>query len=210
MSAVLDAITCELAALRLRTDCLEQVKDLLGPLYDLPEATRSSGPENTTPKPTRVPVGSVSPTLEETYDYILNHGPIRRGDLIRALGGKPDTTNKRLKRLLENRRIVGEGPSGQRRYRCCQEQPESVPPIEAPQTSPPTALPDRGVYPLYDAIVDLGGATTQQLMARTGLPANLVVEQGRRLMQLGLIRFTGVGESRMWLPAQSELLRDAA
>jgi hypothetical protein len=210
MSAVLDAINYELAALRLRTDCLEQVEDLLRPLYDLPGSTRPSKPDSGAPKPIRAPAGSQSPTTQQVYDYMLSHGPVRRGELIRALGGMPETTDKRLKRLIANGKVVGEGPSGQRRYRCCVEQPESGLPVEVPQTSPPNTLPDRGVYPLYDAIIDLGSATTQQLVERTDLPTNLVVEQGRRLIQLGLIRFTGVGESRMWLPAQSELLRDAA
>jgi hypothetical protein len=70
--------------------------------------------------------------------------------------------------------------------------------------------PERGVYPVYDAIADLHGATTDQLALQTRLPAATIVKQGRRLIQLGLVRFTGVGKSRMWLPVSSEITSDAA
>jgi hypothetical protein len=79
----------------------------------------------------------------------------------------------------------------------------------AAQSKTPSAPPERGVYPLYDVISDLNGATTEQLCKRTGWQRAVVVERGRRLMQLGLVRFTGVGGRRMWLPTQSEE-RDAA
>jgi hypothetical protein len=62
---------------------------------------------------------------------------------------------------------------------------------------------------MYDAIVDLDGATTEQLSRRTGLPTSLVVEQGRRLVALGLVRFTQVGEARVWRATQSEIGGDA-
>jgi hypothetical protein len=76
--------------------------------------------------------------------------------------------------------------------------------------TPATATPERGVYPLYDAIVELNGATTAQLANQTGLPTKLVVEQGQRLLQLGLVRFMGVGRERKWLTTQPESERDAA
>jgi hypothetical protein len=76
--------------------------------------------------------------------------------------------------------------------------------------TPAPVAPERGVYPLYDAIVDLDSATTAQLANRTGLPTKLVVEQGQRLLQLGLVRFIGVGREREWLTTQPESVRDAA
>jgi hypothetical protein len=69
--------------------------------------------------------------------------------------------------------------------------------------------PDRGVYPLYDAIVGLNGATTAELASQTGLPTSHVFKQGRRLIQLGLVRITEVDNARMWLPVQTKT-RDAA
>lgn len=86
---------------------------------------------------------------------------------------------------------------------------EPLAPVGGSRGEAPASLPDRGVYPLYDTIVDLGGATTEQLARRTGLPRNLVVERSRRLRQLGLVRFTGVGETRMWLPTAMGIARDA-
>jgi hypothetical protein len=51
---------------------------------------------------------------------------------------------------------------------------------------------------MYDAIVDLDGASTQQLSSRMELPTSVVVEQGRRLVRLGLVRFTQAGQERVW------------
>jgi hypothetical protein len=116
----------------------------------------------------------------------------------------------KLRRLLADGEIVADGRSGARLYRA-PDAPEavSVPTLKSSKINALQTPPERGVYPMYDAIVDLDGGTTEQLTKRTGLPANLVVEQGRRLMQLGLVRFTGVGRGRMWLPTPSETARDA-
>jgi hypothetical protein len=62
---------------------------------------------------------------------------------------------------------------------------------------------------MYDAIIDLDGATTEQLSRRIGLPTSLVVEQGRRLVALGLVRFTQVREARVWRATRSEIGGDA-
>jgi len=143
--------------------------------------------------------------------HVIAHAPITRGELIAALGGHPKTMDNRLRSLLKDGEIGVEGRSGARRYRS-PETPNVVPlpPMGSstrPESQPP---PDHGVYPMYDAILSLGSATTEQLTRETGLPTNLVVEQGRRLIQLGLVRFTGVGKERLWLPTQSEIVRGAA
>jgi hypothetical protein len=93
--------------------------------------------------------------------------------------------------------IVTEGERGAYRYRAA-DAPKtvSVPAVVAGSVS--AVAPERGVYPLYDAIVDTGGASTDQLSRRMQLPASVVVEQGRRLVQLGLVRFTDVGSGRVW------------
>lgn len=150
-------------------------------------------------------------TRAQVQEYVIAHGPITRRGLIEALGGPPDAMDKKLRRLVADGEIGVDGQRRERRYRSPDaSEVVSLPSIGLSKISALRTPPDRGVYPMYDLIVDLGSATTEQLMRRTGLPTNLVVEQGRRLIQLGLVRFTGVGDARVWLPTQSEIIRDAA
>jgi hypothetical protein len=133
-------------------------------------------------------------------DYIIAHAPLTRGEIVSALDGNPQAIDDKLRHLLADGEIGADGPPGARRYRSPDVPTHTLTPVGSERDKPlPPTLPDRGVYPLYDAIVDLNGATTEQLIGHTGLPTNLIVEQGRRLIQLGLVRFTGVGKTRMWL-----------
>jgi hypothetical protein len=216
MITVLESIRWELATLRLRVSCLEEAEVVLGPLYEPMdpepmEPCQPVGPKSGATK--RVPRKSTRRRLTraQVREHIIAHGPITRGELLAALGCHPHSIDSNLSRLLAAGEIGADGRPGERRYRP-PDTPEvvSLPSVELSGISAPRTLPDRGVYPMYDAIVDLDGATTEQLTRRTGLPANLVVEQGRRLIRLGLVGYTGVGDARVWLPAQTEIARDAA
>jgi hypothetical protein len=208
MSTVLEAIRSELAMLRLRLSCLEQTEELLGPLYDptWPMEPITAKPSTSRKAPSRPQ--SVDPTREQLHEYIVAHGPVANHEIVAALGGNPRRVNDKIRRLVANGQIAAAGGRGERRYRA----PEVVIPVASGVSGRASQLeiPPRGTYPMYDAIIDLDGATTEQLCKQTGLPASAVVEQGRRLMQRGLVRFTDVDDARVWLPAQSELLRDAA
>jgi hypothetical protein len=211
MTTALEAIHGELATMRLRVRCLEQAEALLGPAYDPTAPPRSPRPKRGRPKRAARRVSHRNPTRAEVLAHVIAHAPITRGELIAALGCHPKTMDNRLRSLLKDGEIEAEGRSGARRYRS----PETPGIVPLPPVGSGTRLasqppPDHGVYPMYDAILSLGGATTEQLTRETGLPTNLVVEQGRRLIQLGLVRFTGVGKARLWLPTQSEIVRDAA
>lgn len=212
MITVLDAIRGELSILRLRVSCLEQAEMVLGPLYEPIDPSQSAGLTSSPADGTsRRPAGRRYPTRAQVREYVIAHAPITRGELLAALGNEPKSIDSHLSRLLAKGEIGVDGRTGARRYR----QPTAPEVMPAPSIGldkipVSQTLPNRGVYPMYDAIVDLDGATTKQLMKRTGLPTSLVVEQGRRLMRLGLVRFTGVGDARVWLPAQPEIARDAA
>jgi hypothetical protein len=198
--------------LRLRVSCLEQAETVLGPLYESIEPSRPaeprSRPANRTPRRRR---GRGHVTRTQVCGYVIEHGPVTRSEVLEALGGEPKSIDGHLSRLLARGELGADGKRGARRYR-----PPIVPEVTpTPAFAPDNVrsaqtLPNRGVYPMYDAIVDLDGATTKQLVKRTGLPSSLVVEQGRRLMRLRLVRFTGVGDARVWLPAQPEIARDGA
>lgn len=202
MITVLEAIRWELSTLCLRVACLEQAETALSPLYGQlaprPAEPTSGTTKKTPPSPTRG-----HPTSEEVREYVIANGPLTRGEIVAALGGSPQAIDDKLKRLLAKGQIGADGRRGARRYRSPNiSAPIPAPGVEPLSVSPPQAPPDRGVYPVYDAITDLNGATTEQLASHTGLPIHLVVEQGRRLLQLGLARFTGTGGDRRWLATQ--------
>lgn len=210
MTTVLEAIRWELSTLRVRITCLEQAEVALGPLYEpmnpcQPAVLKADITKPAPRKPRRRGV-----TCAQVREHVIAHAPITRRELIEALGCPACAMDKKLRHLVANGEIGVDGQRDQRTYRS-PNSPEVVsPPVsELLRISEPAMPPARGVYPMYDAIIDLDGATTEQLMKRTGLPTNLVVEQGRRLLQLGLVRFRGIGDARVWLPTQSELLCDA-
>lgn len=211
MTTALEAVREEIATLRMHVNRLECVEAMLGCAGTLIQPSSSTTPGNSGTSGTRREPQRQNPTRAQLREYISEQGPITRRDLLIALGGNPQAMDNKLARLLANGEIGADGRPGARRYRPpdlskhIAAHPTAQSPTPAPQTPP-----ERGVYPLYDAIVELNGATTQQLVSQTGLPTNLVVEQGRRLMQLGLVRFTGTGDGRMWLPAQPETVRGAA
>lgn len=216
MTTALEAIRGELATLRQRIGRLEQAEHLLTPTYELPP-----DPELIAPFAARAPIsrprrsGHRNPTRAQIREYIITHGPGTRGEIAAALGGNPDLVGKHLLRLLRKGEIGAEGSRGSRTYQALAVTPHT-PGSMGPRVATPIGTrtsktpPDRGVYPVYDAIVDLDGATTEQIASRTSLPRDRVVEQGRRLVQLGLVRFTGVGNARVWIQTQSETISDAA
>jgi hypothetical protein len=211
MTTAIEAIRGELATLRLHINRLECAEAMLGSAHELIEPPSSVAPRSGTTFATPRESRRRNPTRVQLREYIIEHAPITRRELLVALGGNPQAMDNKLRRLLADGEIGADGRPGARRYRSPNVPKRTVgPSVPSGTTHTPQTPPEQGVYPLYDAIVELNGATTEQLVRRTGLPTNLVVEQGRRLMQLGLARFTGVGDGRMWLPTPLETVRDAA
>lgn len=210
MTTALEAIRGELTTLRQHVNRLECAEALLGPAHALTEQSAMTSISSARPEAQRGPRRR-NPTRVQLREYINEHAPITRGELLAALGGHPQAIDNKLRLLLADGEIGADGRPGARRYRAPDmPEPIPVPSIALGAALTPQTLPERGVYPLYDAIVDLHGATTEQLVRRTKLPTNLVVEQGRRLIQLGLVRFTDVGDARMWLSTHPKEGRDAA
>jgi hypothetical protein len=150
-------------------------------------------------------------TSAEVREHLAAHGPLTRAEIVAGLGGSAGGIDKKLKRLLAKDEICAEGPPRKRLYSAVEKRPRlATPHAGARGKASAPVTPERGVYPLYDAIGDLNGATTARLAQHTGLPTKLVVEQGQRLMKLGLVRFTGVGRERVWLTTRLESERDAA
>jgi hypothetical protein len=210
MSAAVEAIRAELSSLRLQVTRLECAEALLAS-EELPTAshttrrvTSSARPDTRASRARGHTKSDVhAPTSEQVRDYVLSHGPVSRRQLLEALGGNPHTMDNRLKWLISSGAIVREGERGKRQYLA----PEGLSctgrsvTISASRDTSFVEPPQRGVYPVYDAIVDLGDATTDELATHLEQPSRIVVEGGRRLVKLGLVRFTSVGDVRKWLPA---------
>lgn len=196
MTTPLDVIRTELAGLRPRVERLEQAEALLAPDY-----------ETVRPVPTpRAPVRRVKRSSrrggsvrDRVLAHIAEHGSAARAELIAALACAPATLDGQLKRSVKLGELIAEGERGARRYRL----PATPVAVEAsvPRPSAPTGRPERGVYPMHDVLDELGHATTAELAERLGVPTDIVVEQGRRLLRLGLVTWAGDGERRVWAPA---------
>jgi hypothetical protein len=203
MKTILDAIAGELAVLYLRIKCLEGIEELIVPAYGLPgqkaELQRLGSTPPTRSKQRNKNHSPKTASSEEVRDHVIKHGPLSRRDLVNAFGGNPTSVGRRLKSLLEDGEIGADGPSGARRYRA----PETFD-IESTLSTirrvTHTVLPERGVYPVYDVILDLNGASNEQLQKQTGLAKHIVVKECRGLVRLGLIWCTQAGKARVWRP----------
>jgi hypothetical protein len=206
MSGALEAIRAERASLLLQVHQLDCAESLLSPsrqptVYDDPAPERNGS--------TRATGGGSkgqNPTRAQLREHIVAHAPIGRRELLVAFGGSPNAIDNKLRKMLDAGEIGADGRPGARLYRA----PDGPATPPRPEIVVSGRAPERGVYPVYDVIVDRNGATTEQISRQTGLPRSVVVEQGRRLIQLGLVRFTGAGRTRKWLPVKSERRRDAA
>lgn len=211
MVSTLEAICDDLKTLRLQVSCLERVQALLLSIQqEQKEAPPQPTPSINSSRTTTRETNTTNPTGAEVYDYIVAHGPVTRRELLDALGGKSQAIDNKLKYLVAKGGIATQGTRRARRY--IASRPSKSVTASSPAGDPSSShdTPDRGVYPVYDAIIDLGKATTAELAHHTSLPLDVVVEQGRNLIRLGLVRFTGVGKMRVWLPAQSREIREAA
>lgn len=195
MSSALQAVRDELVQTRRHVDALQRAEALLAGEFAAIEVP----PRPTSPARRRA--GRRPTKRGAVRDYVIEHGPLTRRELVAALGGSPGSVDNHLKRLLDQGDIAADGAPGQRQYYAPSPNTPVVPVRAAavPAPAPPVDVPERGVYPVFDAICDLGGATTLDLAEATELPVSHVVEQGRRLLQLRLVRFEGDGESRLWI-----------
>jgi hypothetical protein len=227
MSTSLLAIRAELAALRLQIHQLECAEKLIEASYQLtvpqtppqprqaaaptahkrtqrqaaaPATRKRTPPQQAAASTARKRSSGPNPTRTQLREHIFAHAPVSRRELLAAFSGSAKSIDNKLRAMVAAGEIAVDGPRGAQRYR----PPDVAVEMPRPELVVSAPVPARGLYPVYDAIVDRNGATTEQLVRDTGLPAAQVVEQGRRLRQLGLVRFTGVGETRKWLPVRSQ------
>lgn len=197
MTTTLEYLHRELAILRSQVTSLEKAEKILRPVYELPEqqglAAEAQSVTSAQPTPQ-------NPTRAQLCDYIAAHHPITRGELLTALGGNPKAMDRRLRSLLMNGKIAADGLPGRRQYR----PPDPHQPALDGKSGLSPVAPARGVYPMYDEITDLGTATTEALAQRMRKPVSQIVKEGRKLLQLKLVRFSGDGGTRAWFPANPQ------
>lgn len=209
MRRVLAAIREEKKWLRLHIARLEDAEALLKraePVEAAREPTAARRASSRRKRTTRALLGTTSqgqsPTSDEVRDYVLSHSPTTRRQLLDALGGPAQRMDNKLKSLVSRGAIVAEGQRGTRRY---------LTPPTSGRTRPQSrfgaaaddSLPDppqRGVYPLYDTIIDLGSPTTDELAGRLNKSPGQIVQLARRLLKQGLIRYANDGDARRWRP----------
>lgn len=178
--ASLEAVRTDLANLRAQLVTLEQVEVLLASLYETPQTP--AGP----PAAKRSKPAPAKPRLrrDEMLDHIVKHGPVSCGQLAEELGARRKAVARMLKSLTDDGEIVADGPVQNRRFRSSSAKP----------------VPERGVYPLYDALRDLGGtATTKQLADATGLTVADVVDRGQDIERFGYVDRIAVGRGHRWV-----------
>lgn len=200
MGNPLDAIRGELRELRPRVERLEQAERVLAPSYDPPETQHRRRGAGSKDKPQRRRRRG-SPTRAEILAFVIENGPVRRRDVLAGLGGDPGSVGGHLKRLFTDGEITADKEGPGRNYRGHANHGPRVgrgATAGAGGSAPPPGPPGRGVYPVYDALVELGRATTEQLVERTGRTKSEVVQQGRRLTRLGLVRFADSDGERVW------------
>jgi len=181
MITALDAIREELATLRLQIHRLECAEAVLGPCepnacepHVMSQPMTSKQP--TTKRGSRK-VRTQSPARGEIREYVVTHAPVTRLQLLEALGGQPQSMDNRLRRMVATGEIAAEGQRGTRRYLAAADTTTPLMKTSAAVVSRALSSqgpPDRGVYPLYDAILDMKGQTGKKprVVYRSTLRAN--------------------------------------
>lgn len=215
MTTSLIAIRAELATLRLQVHQLECAERLIDATYQLtvpqtpPQPRQAATPttrKRTPPQPrqaaasvARKRTSGPNPTRAQLREHIFAHAPVSRRELLAAFSGSAKSIDNKLRAMVAAGEIAVDGPRGAQRYR----PPDVAVEMPRPELVVSAPVPKRGVYAVYDVVVDRDGATMEQLVSDTALTAEQVIEQGRRLMQLDLVRYTQVGKTRKWLPVHS-------
>jgi hypothetical protein len=180
--ASLEAVRADLADLRARLGTLEEVEALLASLYETPQ-TPAEPPVVKRSRPAPVKARRYL-RRDEVRAFIAKRGPVSSGQIAEEFGARRKAVARMLKALIDDGEIAADGPVQNRRFRASSAKP----------------APERGMYPLYDALRDLGGtATTKQLAEAAGLTVADVVDQGQDLERFGYVGRIPVGRGHRWV-----------
>lgn len=173
-------------ARRIKAFAAEQYRSAGGDVgHDPPEAPTTARLD---PQP---PAGGgtasvVLPTREQVRDYVVRHGPVRRKQVLAALGGDPHKVGRKLQSLAARGRLAASGPASRRVYH--------APGVERLRSVEPCDGPDE----LLALIRRVAPVTSQQLHERTGCSYPEIWDWGQELVLRELVTFEGEGRARSW------------
>ncbi|HZV74796.1 MAG TPA: hypothetical protein VFF79_13865 [Conexibacter sp.] len=132
----------------------------------------------------------VVPSRDQVRDYVVRHGPVRRAQVLAALGGDPKKLGRKLQSLTRAGHLSATGPASRRAYRAPLEASTSkrLRPVET------CTGPDE----MLAVIRRLAPVTSQQLHERTGRTYPEIADWGRELVLRELVTFEGEGRTRTW------------
>ncbi|MFL5818887.1 MAG: hypothetical protein ACJ76L_14990 [Conexibacter sp.] len=133
---------------------------------------------------------AVVPSREQVRDYVVRHGPVRRAQVLAALGGDPKQVGRKLQSLARAGRLAATGPTSRRFYRA----PREVSTSQRLRGIEPCTGPDE----LLGLIGRLAPVTSEQLHERTGRTYPEIADWGRELVLKQLATFEGEGRTRTW------------
>lgn len=185
----LEAVRAELMVLRPLVAKLEETEMMLASVYGAPRA-----------EPATVTTRGPDVTLAQVRDHVVAHGPIARSHVVAALGGDPKAIGRKLRTLLDRGEIAADGRPGALKYRAPSARRTVPAAASAPAPAASSSPLERGVYPVYDALLDNGGtATTKRLAELTGLSTSMVLNRARELERLEYVKSVGSGRGRRWM-----------
>jgi hypothetical protein len=133
---------------------------------------------------------AVVPSREQVRDYVVRHGPVRRAQVLAALGGDPKQVGRKLQSLARAGQLSATGPTSRRFYRA----PREVSTSQRLRGIESCAGPDE----LLGLIGRLAPVTSEQLHERTGRTYPELADWGGELVLKQLVSFEGEGRTRMW------------
>jgi len=162
----------------------------------VPSGTGDDPPEpvaHARKRPRRRPGGGdavVAPSREQVCEYVLRHGPVRRAQVLAALGGDPKKVGRKLQSLARAGQLSATGPASRRFYRA---------PREASTNHRLRGIEScAGADELLGLIGRLAPVTSEQLHERTGRTYPEIADWGRELVLKQLVTFEGEGRTRTW------------
>lgn len=132
----------------------------------------------------------VVPSRDQVRDYVVRHGPVRRAQVLAALGGDPRKVGRKLQSLTRAGQLVATGPASRRAYGA---------PLEASTSKRQRPVETcTGPDELLALIRRLAPVTSQQLHEQTGCTYPDIADWGRELVLQELVTFEGEGRTRTW------------
>ena len=123
-------------------------------------------------------------------EYVVRHGPVRRAQVLAALGGDPKKVGRKLQSLARAGQLSATGPASRRFYRA----PRAASTSQRLRGIESCTGPDE----LLGLVGRLAPVTSEQLHERTGRTYVEIADWAHKLVLRQLVAFEGEGRTRTW------------